>query len=190
MSNDACFKCELRSKSNNDRTRHQQRCRDRRRILFRFKININSFTDENSFQKQKIDFSYDDVMKEAFVKKKTFMKKKAFMKKKEFVNWNTSIFDQFSSDFLNRDESMNDAFDISFLSQNNDIFFTKSSVRVKTYEEIIKRSIEITFMTNENAEITNSFNIDDDFNSFFFFTIKLIMFWLYDFMKMHASKKT
>jgi enoyl reductase-like protein len=96
------------------------------------------------------------------------MKKKAFMKKKEFVNSNTSIFDQFSSDLLNRDELMNDVFDISFLSQNNDIFFTKSSVRVKTYEEIIKRSIEITLMTNKNAELANSFNIDDDFNNFFF----------------------
>ncbi len=181
MSNDACFKCELRSKSNNDRTKHQQRCRDQRRILFKLKININSFTDENSFQRQKIDFSYDNVMKEAFVKKKAFvkketfmkkkafMKKEAFMKKKEFVNSNTSILDQFSSDFLNRDESMNDVFDISFLSQNNEIFFTKSSVRVKTYEKIIKRSIEIAFMTNENAEIANSFNTDDDFNSFFSF---------------------
>jgi enoyl reductase-like protein len=96
------------------------------------------------------------------------MKKKPFMKKKEFVNLNTSILDQFSSDLLNRDESMNDVFDITFLSQNNDIFFTKSSVHVKTYEEIIKRSIEITFMTNENVEIANSFNIDDDFNNFFF----------------------
>ncbi len=175
MSNDACFKYEFRSKSNNDRIKHQQRCRNRRRILFKFKININSFTNEIFFQKQKIDFSYDDVMKETFVKKemfmkkKTFMKKKAFMKKKEFVNSNTSILDQFSSDFLNRDKSMNDVFDISFLSQNNDIFFTKSFVRVKTYEEIIKRSIEITLMTNENAEIANSFNIDDDFNSFFYF---------------------
>jgi enoyl reductase-like protein len=101
--------------------------------------------------------------------KEAFVKKKAFMKKKEFVNLNISIHDQFSSDFLNRDESMNDVFDISFLSQNNDIFFTKSSVRVKTYEEIIKRSIEITLMTNENAEIANSFNIDDDFNNFFSF---------------------
>ncbi len=169
MSNDACFKCELRSKNNNDRTRHQQRCRDRRRILFRFKININSFTNENSSQRQKTDFSYDDVMKEAFMKKEAFVKKKTFMKKEEFMNSNTSIFDQFSSDFLNHDESMNDVFDISFLSQNNDIFFTKSSVRVKTYEEIIKRSIEITLMTNENAEVANSFNTDDDFNSFFFF---------------------
>jgi enoyl reductase-like protein len=97
------------------------------------------------------------------------MKKKAFMKKEEFMNLNTSIFDQFSSDFLNHDESMNDVFDISFLSQNNDIFFTKSSVRVKTYEEIIKRSIEITFMTNKNVEIANSFNTDDDFNNFFSF---------------------
>jgi enoyl reductase-like protein len=97
------------------------------------------------------------------------MKKEAFMKKKEFMNSNTSIFDQFSNDFLNHDESMNDVSDISFLSQNSDIFFTKSSVRVKTYEEIIKRLIEITLMTNENAEIANSFNIDDDFNSFFSF---------------------
>jgi enoyl reductase-like protein len=103
------------------------------------------------------------------VKKKAFMKKETFMKKEEFMNSNTSIFDQFSSDFLNHEESMNDVFDISFLSQNNDIFFTKSSVRVKTYEEIIKRSVEITLMTNENAEIANSSNIDDDFNSFFFF---------------------
>ncbi len=169
MSDDACFKCEFRSKSNNDRTRHQQRCRDRRRILLRFKINIKSFSNENSSQKQKTDFSYDDVMKEAFVKKKAFMKKKAFIKKEEFVNSNTSMLDQFSSDFLNHDESMNDVFDISFLSQNSDIFFTKSSVRVKTYEEIIKRSVEITLMTNENAENANSFNIDDDFNSFFSF---------------------
>jgi hypothetical protein len=112
-------------------------------------------------------------MKKAFVKKKSFMKKKAFMKKKEFVNLNTSIFDQFSSDFLNRDELMNDVFDISFLSQNNDIFFTKSFLRVKTYEKIIKRSVEITFMTNENAEIANSFNIDDDFNNFFSFHNKI-----------------
>jgi enoyl reductase-like protein len=115
-------------------------------------------------------------MKEAFVKKEAFMKKKAFMKKEEFMNSNTSIFDQFSSDFLNRDESMNDVFDISFLSQNSDIFFTKSFVRVKTYEEIIKRSVEIALMRDENAEIANSFNTDDDFNSFFFFTMKLIMF--------------
>jgi hypothetical protein len=175
MSDDACFKCELRSKNNSDRTKHQQRCRDRRRILFKLKININSFTDENSFQRQKTDFSYDDVMKEAFVKKETFVKKKAFMKKEtfmkneEFMNLNTSIFDQFSSDLLNHDESMNDVYDISFLSQNNDIFFTKSSVRVKTYEEIIKRSVEIALMTNENAEIANSFNTDDDFNNFFSF---------------------
>ncbi len=97
------------------------------------------------------------------------MKKKAFMKKKEFVNLNTSMLDQFSSDFLNHDESMNDVSDISFLSQNNDIFFTKSSVRVKTYEEITKRSVEIALMTNENVENANSFNIDDDFNSFFSF---------------------
>jgi enoyl reductase-like protein len=97
------------------------------------------------------------------------VKKKTLMKKEEFVNSNISILDQFSSDLLNRDESMNDVFDISFLSQNNDIFFTKSSVRVKTYEEIIKRSVEITFMTNENVEIANSFNINDDFNSFFSF---------------------
>jgi hypothetical protein len=97
------------------------------------------------------------------------------MKKKEFVNLNTSMLDQFSSDFLNHNESMNDVFDISFLSQNNDIFFTKSSVRVKTYEKIIKRSVEITLMTNENAENANSFNTDDDFNNFFFFTMKLIM---------------
>ncbi len=175
MSNDACSKCEQRSKNNNDRTRHQQRCRDRRRILFKFKININSFTNENSSQRQKTDFSYDDVMKETFVKRKTFVKKeafmneKAFMKKEAFMNSNTSMLDQFSSDLLNRDESMNDVFDISFLSQNNDIFFTKSSVRVKTYEERIKRSIEITFMTNKNAENANSINIDDDFNSFFSF---------------------
>ncbi len=99
MSNDVYFKCELRSKSNNDRIRHQQRCRDRRRILFRLKINIKSFSNENSSQKQKIDFSYDDVMKEAFVKKKTFMKKEACMKKEEFVNSNTSMLDQFSNDF-------------------------------------------------------------------------------------------
>jgi enoyl reductase-like protein len=103
------------------------------------------------------------------VKKKTFIKKETIIKKKEFVNLNISILDQFSSDILHRDESINDVFDISFFSQNNDIFFTKSSVRVKTYEEIIKRSIEITLMTNENAEIANSFNIDDDFNNFFFF---------------------
>jgi hypothetical protein len=114
-------------------------------------------------------------MKEAFVKQKTFVKKKAFMnekafmKKKAFVNSNTSMLDVFSSDFLNRDESMNDVSDISFLSQNSDIFFTKSFVRVKTYEEIIKRSVEITLMTNENAENANLINIDDDFNSFFFF---------------------
>jgi hypothetical protein len=97
------------------------------------------------------------------------MNEKAFMKRKIFVNSNTSMLDQFSIDFLNRDESMNDVSDISFLSQNNDIFFTKSSVRVKTYEEIIKRSVEITFMTNENAENANSININDDFNNFFFF---------------------
>ncbi len=97
------------------------------------------------------------------------MNEKAFMKKKAFVNSNTSMLDQFSSDFLNRDESMNDVSDISFLSQNNDIYFTKSSVRVKTYEKIIKRSVEITFMTNENAENTNSISTDDDFNSFFSF---------------------
>jgi hypothetical protein len=109
------------------------------------------------------------VKKEAFMKKETFMKKEAFMKKEEFVNSNTSILDQFSSDLLNRDESMNDVSDISFLSQNSDIFFTKSSVRVKTYEEIIKRSIEITLMMNENVEVANSSNTDDDFNSFFSF---------------------
>jgi hypothetical protein len=109
------------------------------------------------------------VRQKAFVKKKAFMNEKAFMKKKAFVNLNTSMLDQFSSDLLNRDESMNDVFDISFLSQNSDIFFTKSFVRVKTYEEIIKRSIEITLMTNENAENANSINTDDDFNSFFFF---------------------
>jgi hypothetical protein len=137
--------------------------------------NINSFTNENSSQRQKTDFSYDDVTKKAFVRQKTFVKKetfmneKAFMKKKAFVNSNTSMLDQFSSDFLNRDESMNDVSDISFLSQNNDIYFTKSSVRVKTYEKIIKRSVEITFMTNENAENTNSISTDDDFNSFFSF---------------------
>jgi enoyl reductase-like protein len=85
------------------------------------------------------------------------------------------MLNQFSNDFLNRDKSMNDVFDISFLSQQNDIFFTKSFVRVKTYEEIIKRSVEITLMTNENAENANSINIDDDFNNFFFFTMKLIM---------------
>ncbi len=140
MSNDACFKYELQSKSNNDRTRHQQRCRDRRRILLRFKININSFTDENSSQRQKTDFSYDDVMKEAFVKQKAFVKKEAFikketfMKKEAFVNSNTSMLDQFSSDLLNRDESMNDVSDISFLSQNSHIFFTKSS-RNSAYDE-------------------------------------------------------
>jgi hypothetical protein len=103
------------------------------------------------------------------MKKETFMKKKTFIKKKEFVNSNTSMLDQFSNDLLNRDESMNDVSDISFLSQNNDIFFTKSFVRVKTYEEITKRSIEITIMTNENAENSNSFNTDDDFNNFFSF---------------------
>jgi hypothetical protein len=108
-------------------------------------------------------------MKEAFVKKEAFMKKETFMKKEEFVNSNKSMLDQFSSDLLNHDESMNDVFDISFLSQNNDIFFTKSSVRVKTYEKIIKRSVEITLLTNENAENANSSNIDDDFNSFFSF---------------------
>jgi enoyl reductase-like protein len=114
-------------------------------------------------------------MKEAFVRQKTFVKKeafmneKAFMKKKAFVNSNTSRLDQFSSDFLNRDESINDVFDISFLSQISDIFFTKSSVRVKTYEELIKRSVEITLMTNENAENANSINTDDDFNNFFSF---------------------
>jgi hypothetical protein len=181
MSNNVYFKCELRSKNNNDWTRHQQRCRDRRRILFRLKININSLTDENSSQRQKTDFSYNDVMKEAFVKQKTFvkeeafvkkkafMKKEAFMKKKAVMNSNTSILDQFSSDFLNYNESMNDVFNISFLSQNNDIFFTKSSVRVKTYEEIIKRRVEIMFMTNDNVENANSINIDDDFNNFFLF---------------------
>jgi hypothetical protein len=79
------------------------------------------------------------------------------------------MLDQFSNDVLNHDKSMNDVSDISFLSQNNDIFFTKSSVRVKTYEEITKRSVEITLMTNENAENANSFNTDDDFNSFFSF---------------------
>ncbi len=175
MSDDTCFKCELRSKNNNDRTKHQQRCRNRRRILLKFKININSFTDENSSQRQKTDFLYDDVMKETFVKQKTFVKKKAFMneeafmKKKAFVNSNTSMLDQFLSDFLNRDESMNDVFDISFLLQNNNIFFTKSFVRMKTYEEIIKRSVEITLMTNEIAENANSINTDDDFNNFFSF---------------------
>jgi uncharacterized protein YaaR (DUF327 family) len=103
------------------------------------------------------------------VKKEAFMNEKAFIKKKAFVNSNTSMLDQFSSDFLNRDESMNDVSDISFLSQNNDIFFTKSSARVKTYEEIIKRSVEITLMTNENVENANSINTDDDFNNFFSF---------------------
>jgi enoyl reductase-like protein len=103
------------------------------------------------------------------VRQKTFVEKEAFIEKEEFVNSNTSMLDQFSSDILNRDETMNDVFDISFLSQNSDIFFTKSSVRVKTYEEIIKRSIEIALMTNENAENANSFITDDDFNSFFSF---------------------
>jgi hypothetical protein len=103
------------------------------------------------------------------VKKKAFMNEEAFMKKKAFVNSNTSMLDQFLSDFLNRDESMNDVFDISFLLQNNNIFFTKSFVRMKTYEEIIKRSVEITLMTNEIAENANSINTDDDFNNFFSF---------------------
>jgi hypothetical protein len=85
MLNDVYFKCELRSKNNNDRIKHQQRCRDWRRILFKLKIKINSFTDKNSSQKRKIDFLYDDVIKKAFVKQKTFVKEKAFVKKKAFM---------------------------------------------------------------------------------------------------------
>ncbi len=82
MSNDACSKCKLRSKNNSDWTRHQQRCRDRRRILLRFKINIKSFSNENSSQRQKTDFSYDDVIKEAFVKKKNVYEEKSVYEKK------------------------------------------------------------------------------------------------------------
>jgi hypothetical protein len=107
------------------------------------------------------------VRQEAFVKEKAFVKKEAFMKKEAFVNSNKSMLDQLSSDFLNHDESIKNVFDISFLSQNNDIFFTKSTVRVKTYEKIIKRRVEITFMTNDNAENANSINTTDDFNNFF-----------------------
>jgi hypothetical protein len=74
------------------------------------------------------------VKQKAFVKKEAFIKKETFMKKEAFVNSNTSMLDQFSSDLLNRDESMNDVSDISFLSQNSHIFFTKSS-RNSAYDE-------------------------------------------------------
>ncbi len=62
------------------------------------------------------------MRQELFVKKEAFMNEEAFMKQEAFVNSNTSMLDQFSSDFLNRDESRNDVSDISFLSQNSDIF--------------------------------------------------------------------